>query len=304
MSVVCCIQGSFGPPHLGHKGLSEHVGNNLLRLYSDAKKIQVLFMPTSNISSKASISKKSLNPSEYVSEEDRQAMLQIYCDELNKEFKGKNIVFSVSTIEYSIQPEKKSTATVHTLREIRKELCQKEDCTFVLAIGEDNARQFPWWSYIDEWPGLIDKLLLVDRLGQNKHIHPSTYKITSYNKAKNTLGFDGPPWKGAPDYETMINKPGIAEALSALAEKTELLPQPPGYSSSEVRKILNSYYLQGGLEQKITFKKLEELCGEKVAKYLVSHSIGNPTQVKAVGGKRNRKSTRKTKRKNRITRKK
>jgi len=275
--VVCSLQGAYAPPHLGHKGLAELVGKKLLELYPESM-IKLLFMPTSDISKKPSIYKNpaGVNIAEYVSEEDRTNMLQFYCDELNTNAK---LEFSVSSIEYEIQHIKGDTATIHTLEKLRS---QYPDATLVLAMGEDNARQLPWWSGINKWPTLIDKLLLVDREGQAPAKN-TLYEIQSY-KGPVGQGFDKPVWAKL-NFTNQLLIPGIKMALEGLAKKTELLSQPPGFSSSDVRETLHLFYKARPASQQFT--NLERFCGTEVARYLVTHSICAPPRKN--GGTRKNK---------------
>lgn len=261
--VVCSLQGAYAPPHLGHKGLAKLVGEKLLELYPESM-IKLFYMPTSDISKKPSIYKNpaGVDKAEYVSEEDRANMLQFYCDELNTDPK---LEVSVSRIEYEIQRIKGDTATIHTLEKLRS---QYPDATLVLAMGEDNARQLPWWSGIAKWPTLIDKLLLVDRDGQAPAKN-TLYEIKSY-KGSVSQGFNKPTWAKL-NFNNQVLLPGIKAALEALARKTELLPQPPGFSSSEVRETLHLFY-----KEPRHFTTLELFCGKEVARYLVTHSICKP----------------------------
>ena len=238
-------------------------------------------MPTSDISKKPSIYKNpaGINTAEYVSEEDRYNMLQFYCTDLNFDRtvpKNPKLIYGVSKIEYEIQKTKGDTATIHTLEELR---LKNPDATIVLAMGEDNARQLPWWSSIGKWPDLMDKLLLVEREGQAEAAD-KMFEIPSY-KGITSLGFDKPSWAKLA-FDKQIQLPGLKAAIEQLALKTELLPQPPGFSSSEVRDNLQRFYGTGPITG--YFANLERFCGTEVSRYLVMHTICKPTGMR--GGKR------------------
>lgn len=252
MPVICSIQGSYAPPHLGHKGLAKNIAEKLLELYPD-EHCTVSYMPSSNFASKSSISKKSENTDEYVSEDDRAAMLELYCKELTEEFDAKQLTFNVSRIEYEIQPQLKSTATIHTLRALRK---AEPLARIIVAMGEDNYQQLPWWQGIEEWDGLIDTILMLERDSADP-LDP---------RAK-------PSW-AKNSYETMLEKPLIQTAIGALREKTVVLPAPPGYSSTELRNTLHEYCNEIDPDKLLRIKeRIISYCGEQVAAYLLKNMI-------------------------------
>jgi len=296
--VVCTYQGGFSPATVGHQGAGRIIANKLLELYPGCK-IRVLFMPTANITSKQSISiknaKKSLadlqaeaaakgkpvptneNASDYVSQEERLELLKIFCDELNDEFKGKNVTFEASTIEYELAPKTKSTSTIHTLRKLNE---TKGPCKIVLAMGEDNGNELFAWEALAEYPALIDKMLFVSRTypADNaaalvadralvthddlafKNVaagvvdamgHPITHMrfkdkspwSISYTINGSDRNGSNPSSVEKKIYtvdEIMSTKNNISTALRSLARKTYLLEAPPSVSSTALRKALRS----------------------------------------------------------------
>jgi nicotinic acid mononucleotide adenylyltransferase len=152
--VVCSIQGAYAPPHKGHAGCAELIAHKLQELYPDKTTFLILFMPASHNSDKESICRTMATP--FVTEQERMDMLNIYCRELNESSNGRTVSFAVSTIEYTLG----TTATIHTLRKLKEEY---PTSIRVLAMGEDNGRQLPGWTSIEEYPHLIDALVLVAR---------------------------------------------------------------------------------------------------------------------------------------------
>jgi nicotinic acid mononucleotide adenylyltransferase len=57
--IVCTYQGSFSPPTIGHEDAARIIAAKLIELYP-GRDITLFFMPTANIGSKESISKKRL----------------------------------------------------------------------------------------------------------------------------------------------------------------------------------------------------------------------------------------------------
>lgn len=239
--VICTYQGSFSPPTIGHEDAARIIATKLIEIYPRAE-ITLLFMPTANIGSKESISikKASETPSDeqmemfsdYVSEKERIALLTIICVKLNSEFKGA-VKFIASDIEIKLAPEKKSTATIHTLRKLREIY---DTSLFVLAMGEDNGRELPWWQEILEYPRYIDKLLFVDR---EPPVEASIVDATlpyfeTYNPDKKYMRFDKPSWSPK-TYDTLDK-----DVLLALAAKTHLLRSPVGVSSTMLRAAIRA----------------------------------------------------------------
>jgi len=232
-------------------------------------------MPTSNVGSKESISYKKAaeghgtEPSDYVSEKERFDMLNILCGRLNGEFGGR-IQFEVSMLEFK-QPEK-GTSTIHTLRAL-----QSDEYKLVLAMGEDNGRQLPWWSNIEEYPKLIDAMLYVDREPSidAKHTSDMRYQET-YNPSKSCMRFDS-GWpitlsgvKNSYEFPEIMTSLDsyISDALKALARKTYLLSAPLAVSSTALRKALRS----GNMAE------AEAIAGKDVLEYIVPRNICTRTK--------------------------
>jgi nicotinic acid mononucleotide adenylyltransferase len=279
--VLCSLQGSFAPPHNGHKELAELVGGKLLEVFPAAESIQVLFMPVSDIESKESVKMLDADMSHYVSQEDRKHMLQIYCDELNAKF-VQSIRFGVSTLEYELQPtlaaakNQHPTATIHTIDELKRLYPHH---TLVLALGEDNARSFPWWHGIQEWPSKIDALMLLARDNGQTPTYTTNYTFKEVYQGSTQTSFAFTPWSPTirPSWDELRADTSMQNALQALAKKTYLLPKPSGHSSSALRSKLHDFYRIRAT--------LEDMCGKQVAEYLVAHDICKPV-VK--GGRRTR----------------
>ena len=102
--VVCTYQGAFSPPTRAHQDAGRILARHLQGLYPESA-ITILYMPTANVASKDSISFKKATegsgpePSDYISEIERQELLQIICNELKDEFHGA-ISFQASDIEF------------------------------------------------------------------------------------------------------------------------------------------------------------------------------------------------------------
>ena len=275
MNVLCTYQGSFSPPTLGHEDAARIIARKLIELYATSPRIQLLFMPTSNVGSKESLSYKKAaeghgtEPSDYVSEKERFDMLNILCGRLNGEFGGR-IQFEVSIIEFK-QPEK-GTSTIHTLRALHS-----DEYALVLAMGEDNGRQLPWWSNIEEYPKLIDAMLYIDREPSIDAKYTSDLRYhETYNPHKCCMRFDS-GWpitlNGVkksyefPDIMSSLDS-HISDALKALAEKTYLLPAPLPVSSTALRKALRS----GNMAE------VEAIDGKDVLEYIIPRNICTRTK--------------------------
>ena len=239
--IVCTYQGSFSPPTIGHEDAARIIAAKLIELYP-GRDITLFFMPTANIGSKESISIKKASDtlsdeqmemfSDYVSEKERLALLTLICERLNSEFKGA-VTFIASDIEMKLAPATKSTATIHTLRKLREIY---NTSLIVLAMGEDNGRELPWWQEISEYPSIIDKLLFVDR---EPPVEASIVDATlpyfeTYNPDKKYMRFDKPSWSPK-TYDTLDKA-----VLSALASKTYLLRSPVGVSSTLLRAAIRA----------------------------------------------------------------
>lgn len=297
--VVCSLQGAFAPPHKGHAGSALRAAIKLLELYPSATSYTILFMPTSQVASKDSLSYKSAvgvadgdtTVSPFVSEGERKVMLDMYCNLLNSIFRGedtdiaslldiahaggikapdgKTVTFETSPIEYELGPVVKGTATIHTLRKL-KELYPM--ATRVLAMGEDNGRQLPWWGNITEYPELISALLFIDREPQEAggNLSPIRYAST-YRADREYMQFaSGVSWKPDLPLTTVMtgSDSSIRDVLVRFGAMTHLLPPPAPYSSTAVRIALAS-----GKHDDVT-----QMCGKDVANFLVEKRIGIRTK--------------------------
>ena len=277
--VVCSIQGSFAPPHLGHKQSGAIFARALLNLYPQANEIKILYMPTSEIGSKESFSLKTRDKeplinqqkTDVVTETERFWSLNEYCKELNEEFKGTQIIFEVSTIEYEIQPKLKTTATYPTVLELKE---RYPNSKIVLAMGEDNARQLLWWGNIQDYPTLIDKLLLVNRIPEVPYLYDSGIKIATGETMKFNAGWtitlDGEKKNFSAEEILTSEKPNAQQiqlSIKNLAEKTYLLDAPGPYSSTNLRKAL----AEGRNEN------TKKIAGNALALYYKSHGIARRT---------------------------
>ncbi len=290
--VVCTYQGAFGPPHLGHKGAAQIIANKLVDLYPGSP-ITVLFMPTSNVSSKESLSKSKTSvvnnetesqASPYISEIERKDILDIYCEELKKEVPGVN--FETSDIEYNLGPTK-GTSTIYTLEKLHEKY---PDATLVLAMGRDNGVQLPWWANIQKYDGLVDKILMVDREGfvmkeDNKFQPGNVFQgsemaipIEFEEKAPwaiklNTADTEKQPYPASKIFE---NDNEVSNAIKSLMSKMYLLKAPMNISSSQIRDAL-AFVLKS--------------VGPNAANYMMKNKIGMRTRkdvqtnVEQLGGR-------------------
>ena len=211
-------------------------------------------MPTANVASKDSLSIKKAaaggaGPSDYISEAERFELLARICDELNKEPEFTRVRFEPSDIEF--KNKDKGTSTIHTLRTLKT---LHPSYRLVLAMGEDNGNQLAWWTDIAEYPGLIDRMLFIDRKlskvesdAAKASMPASPFPFAStYPGAEQTHMRFGTSWdKTHPLFpEILASHPAIANALAELAGKTDLLEPPlakePAVSSTGLRAALRS----------------------------------------------------------------
>lgn len=218
-------------------------------------------MPTANVASKDSLSiaKASAGgagPSDYLSEAERLELLAHICDELNKEPEFTRVYFEPSDIEF--KNKAKGTSTIHTLRTLKT---LHPTHRLVLAMGEDNGNQLAWWSDIGDYPGLIDRMLFVDRVLTPAETAAAAASMTvsdlrfasTYPGAEQTHMRFSSGWpimlngvKGPYTFAEIMTSPdaSIRTALTALAEKTDLLEPPlatePAVSSSGLRAALRA----------------------------------------------------------------
>ena len=326
--VVCTYQGAFGPPHLGHQGAAARIGEKLLELYP-GRPITVLFMPTSNVSSKQSLSKKiasgttGSNASPYISEQERKTILDKYSSVLNTEFEGRGVTFETSEIEYELGPSK-GTATIHTLRKLKEAY---PDATLVLAMGRDNGVQFPWWAEVQNYDALIDKILVVDRQGFSMNPANRFAPGATFVGSDVPIEFEGQaPWaiklnnannesskKKYSASEIFASENEVKTAMEMLMDKMYLLDPPLSISSTNVRAALAANQNVSGtvgldaakylLEKRIgkrsknevkqmeLKKKVLEQLTQKVEKQLGGR--GRKTRAKKMKSKRGSKATRK-----------
>jgi len=261
--VICTYQGAFSPPTRGHQDAGRILARQLLRLYPNTD-ITLFYMPTANVASKdslslvkaAAVAADAASPSDYVSEAERLELLAHICEELNAEPEFTRVHFEPSDIEF--QNRAKGTSTIHTLRTLKE---RHPSHRLVLAMGEDNGNQLAWWANIEEYPGLIDRMLFVDRV-----LTPSETAAAAASMTVSTLPFastypgatqthmrfsSGWPItlngvKGPYTFTEIMASPDprIRDALTKLAANTDLLEAPlateRAISSSGLRAALRS----------------------------------------------------------------
>jgi nicotinic acid mononucleotide adenylyltransferase len=281
--VVCSIQGSFAPPHLGHKRAGIIFANALLKLYPAAGPIKVLYMPSSQIGSKSSFSRKTRGPepsknsltTDVVGEVERLEALRLYSNQLNKEFEKTAVRFEASPIEYENSPIVGNTSTYPTILKLKEKYPGHK---VVLAMGIDNARQLLWWNNVQELPKLLDAMLLVDRdLTEEELSTTIYYKSDIHLVTGQEMSFiANAPW------ETTLN--GIKKKWSAenilkdvesiktpvvdlLQKKTYLLGKPGNYSSTDLRRALAVDNVG----------EVRRIAGDELAEYYMGLGIGKRT---------------------------
>jgi len=250
--VVVSYQGAFGPPTLGHYEAMKYAAQKALEEYP-GKSIHMLFMPTA---------KSSAKPHLEPTKEERIQALTEFCSKLKGEMSDAPITFEASTMEYAITDEKKSTATIHTLRALKAKYSSSE---IVLAMGLDNLFDLPFWEESQNYPSYTKKVYVLSRTvtpeDQTKTLQislngiPLTFnKYASWNALYKQatiadIAYEQSDLKNR--LEKLWAKPSSdpskmseVKSLKQLFEeiKVVMLPQPSPTSSSLLRVALKKYY--------------------------------------------------------------
>lgn len=136
--IVNSFQGAFGPPTQGHYEAMLYAANKTREQYPD-KKILMLYMPTAESTSK---------PHLKLSQEERIKALTEFCKKLKAEIGYDKINFEASRMEYDIFQDKKSTATIHTLKALK---AKYPKATVLLTMGLDNLFDLPFWGDVETY---------------------------------------------------------------------------------------------------------------------------------------------------------
>lgn len=136
--IVNSYQGAFGPPTKGHYEAMLFAAIKTLAEFPD-KQILMLYMPTAESSSKPHLA---------LTKDERIVALTEFCTKLKGEFPEAKINFEASTIEYEIYKEKKSTATIHTLKALKSAY---PTATLCLTMGLDNLYDLPFWGDVENY---------------------------------------------------------------------------------------------------------------------------------------------------------
>jgi nicotinic acid mononucleotide adenylyltransferase len=136
--IVNSYQGAFGPPTLGHYEAMLFAARKTIEM-NPGKEILMLYMPTAESSSK---------PHLKLTQEERIAALTEFCTKLKNEIAYDKINFEASRIEYEIYKEKKSSATIHTLRALKSIY---PSSTIIMTMGLDNLFDLPFWGDVETY---------------------------------------------------------------------------------------------------------------------------------------------------------
>jgi len=264
--IVNSYQGAFGPPTKGHYEAMLYAARKTLADFPD-KQILMLYMPTAESSSKPHLA---------LTKDERIVALSEFCAKLKAEFPEAKINFEASTIEYTIYNEKKSTATIHTLRALK---ATYPIATILLTMGLDNLYDLPFWGEVENYAYYIKRIYVPTR-----DITPEDEKKTlTMNIGGSDLTFNkyaswDARYKGdisAVTYEsselkvklenlwtppnTEANKMVQTKSLKQLFEsmKFVLLEKPSPTSSSLLRVALKKYYTDGEEKYLSAVKTLE-----------------------------------------------
>lgn len=264
--IVNSYQGAFGPPTKGHYEAMLFAARKSLAEFPN-KQILMLYMPTAESSSKPHLA---------LTKDERIAALTEFCTKLKGEFPEAKINFEASTIEYEIYKEKKSTATIHTLKALKSAY---PTATLCLTMGLDNLYDLPFWGDVENY------------IYYTKHIYVPTRDVTSEDRQKTlTMNVGGTDltfnkyasWNklykgdiGAVPYESSelkvklenlwtppnseTNKMVQTKSLKQLFESMKflLLEKPIATSSSLLRVALKKYYTDGEEKYLSAVKTLE-----------------------------------------------
>ena len=312
--VLFSYQGAKAPPHLGHFNSANIFIDEIKKKYNpDDYKINFIFMPTCNLSSKLSISfiNSQINKSDYVSEEDRSIMLGYYVNRLSQIHPDINI--SCSSIEYDICKGKyddvllnKSyrSATINTLNVIR---IQNPDAIIGLGIGIDNGFEISTWSMMNlyiEKPIELEFILMCDRkpsesvnsIDITKDVLEKEILISKKNN-QIIEAFVNSNTDTDTDTDTNTDTSNMGKMyfksnsrldeayFDILVKKMTVLDSPDEFSSSQVRNLIKTIYQNESIHtQENTYKEktidswilVNNICGPEITCYIKTNNIFNP----------------------------
>jgi nicotinic acid mononucleotide adenylyltransferase len=306
--VVNSFQGAFGPPTSGHYEAMLFSAKQTLLDYPDSQ-ILMLFMPTAASNSKPHLA---------LTQCERISALKEFCLRLKVAINDKRIDFEASDLEYKIFEEKKSSATIHTLRALKTTYPSAKIC---LTMGIDNLLDLPFWQDVKEYPDHCDRIYILDRniseeIASKKICKsPKTYldgyhiyfnKIASWNSNKLPSECKNP----------------ILDLSKFTFVKLKVSPRPT--SSSLLRIALIKYYGEGNdkylealrtLEGREPVKKAASYTDKMIdpwyATFIKSGHLETPEKIakfntdflaafpELLGGRKRTKKVKKTKRRSR-----
>ena len=311
-NVFFSYQGAFAPPHLGHLNSARIFINELIKRYTPLEyDINFMFMPTCDKSSKKSLSFATSkdNKSEYVSEESRKKMLEIYVKELKKEFP--NIIITCSDIEFNICKKNHDeltiddliinksypTATINTLSKLRND--SGKDSIIGLGIGIDNGFEISNWSNIKEYvsePVNLEFILMCDRklsafnppidISNDLTIIEKSIRIIKIPPNLNIEAFTNTK-NNNPITKMYFKSNSILEMefFNILVCKMSIIDSPDEFSSSSVRKLIkNIYEIESLYTRNDTIRSIAvnsiwdlvvNMCGLEITQYIRCNKIFN-----------------------------
>ena len=148
--IVNSFQGAFGPPTRGHYEAMLYAAQKTIEQYP-GKQILMLYMPTAESTSKAHLK---------LTQEERIAALTEFCVKLKAEIGYDRINFEASRMEYEIFQEKKSTATIHTLKALKASYPR---ATIVMTMGLDNLFDLPFWGDVETYSSYTKNIYVLSR---------------------------------------------------------------------------------------------------------------------------------------------
>ena len=148
--IVNSFQGAFGPPTRGHYEAMLFAARKTIE-ENPSKTILMLYMPTAESTSKAHLK---------LTQTDRIAALTEFCGKLKSEIGYERINFEASTIEYEIFKDKKSTATIHTLRALKTIY---PSSSIILTMGLDNLFDLPFWGDVETYSSYTKNIYVLSR---------------------------------------------------------------------------------------------------------------------------------------------
>jgi nicotinic acid mononucleotide adenylyltransferase len=161
-SIVFSFQGAFGPPTYGHYMSMKNFAQKISHDYPD-NQVKMLFMPGGNSSDKKHL---------YPTQQDRKAVLDLFCEMLKRDFPDPSLVFETSEIEYDIvnqgviteNVESKPKSNPSTIVTIEKLTEKYPGAEILIGMGLDNMFELPFWTSIDEYASKCKKIYVVDRV--------------------------------------------------------------------------------------------------------------------------------------------